>query len=211
MNRAAGSALSRVVPPVPSPADRSTDERLVEAVLSGDREAFSELVGRHQRGVLAFAARVTGDREAAPDIAQETFLKAFCALASFDPNYRFSTWLYRIASNCAVDHLRRRRVRIPSRVGGEREDGSPEARIRAADPSPDQLLRCRELEGRLDEEIRRLPRRYRQLLHLRHREQLRYDEIARATGIPIGTVKNRIFRAREILRNRLADVLDREG
>jgi RNA polymerase sigma-70 factor (ECF subfamily) len=183
----------------------------VEEVLSGEREAFAELVARHQRGVLAFAARMTGDREAAPDIAQETFLKAFCALASFDRKFRFTTWLYRIASNCAVDHLRRRRVRIPSRVGRAAEGESPEVQIRASDPSPDQLLRCRELADRLDDEIRALPPQYRQLLHLRHRGQLRYDEIARATGIPIGTVKNRIFRAREILRNRLADVLDGEG
>lgn len=211
MSQAAEPGPSAVLPTVPRPVERSTDERLVAAVLSGEREAFSELVGRHQRGVLAFAARMTGDREAAPDIAQETFLKAFCALASFDPKFRFSTWLYRIASNCAVDHLRRRRARIPSRVGRDAEGETPEAQIRASDPSPDQLLRCRELAGRLDVEIRALPPQYRQLLHLRHQGQLRYDEIARATGIPIGTVKNRIFRAREILRNRLADILDGEG
>ena len=211
MSQAIEPGPSPVLPVPPDSAGRSTDERLVEAVLSGDRDAFSDLVARHQRGVLAFAARMTGDREAAPDIAQETFLKAFCALASFDPKFRFSTWLYRIASNCAVDHLRRRRVRIPSRAGRGAEPESPETQIRASDPSPDQLLRCRELAGRLDEEIRALPRQYRQLLHLRHQGQMRYDEIARSTGIPIGTVKNRIFRAREILRNRLADVLDGEG
>jgi RNA polymerase sigma-70 factor (ECF subfamily) len=211
MSQAVEPRSSRVLPLAPDSGDRTTDAILVEAVLSGERNAFSELVGRHQRGVLAFAARMTGDREAAPDIAQETFLKAFCSLGSFDPRFRFSTWLYRIASNCAVDHLRRRRARIPSRAGRDAESESPETQIRASDPSPDQLLRCRELAGRLDEEIRALPPRYRQLLHLRHKGQLRYDEIARATGIPIGTVKNRIFRAREILRNRLADVLDGEG
>lgn len=211
MSKAVEPGPSAVPTVLPDPGGRSTDEGLVEAVLSGERDAFSDLVGRHQRGVLAFAARMTGDREAAPDIAQETFLKAFCALASFDPKFRFSTWLYRIASNCAVDHLRRRRVRIPSRVGREGEGEALETQTRASDPSPDQLLRCRELAGRLDEEIRALPPRYRQLLHLRHQGQLRYDEIARVTGIPIGTVKNRIFRAREILRNRLTDVLDGEA
>jgi RNA polymerase sigma-70 factor (ECF subfamily) len=161
--------------------------------------------------VLAFVARTTGDREAASDVAQETFLKAFCALGSFDPTFRFSTWLYRIASNCAVDHLRRRKARIPSHSGRPWGTETDEVQIRATDPSPDQLVRARELERRLDHEIGALPARYRQLLHLRHRGQLRYDEIARVTGMPIGTVKNRIFRAREILRGRLADVLDTEG
>lgn len=187
-----------------------SDEELVEHVLSGDRDAFAALVQRHQRGVLAFVTRTTGDRESAADVVQETFLKAYCALGSFDPSYRFSTWLYRIASNCSVDHLRRRKARIPSLAGRPLEPGDTEIQIRATDPSPDQILRCRELEGRLDQEIGALPPQYRQLLHLRHRGQLRYDEIARVTGMPIGTVKNRIFRAREILRGRLADVLDAE-
>jgi RNA polymerase sigma-70 factor (ECF subfamily) len=185
-----------------------SDEDLVERILSGEHDRFALLVRRHQRGILAFATRVSGDREASPDIAQETFLKAYCALGSFDPKFRFSTWLYRIASNCAVDHLRRRKARIPSQTAGAVDPGGTEAQIRATDPSPDQLLRCRELEGRLDREIANLPAQYRQLLHLRHRGQLRYDEIARVTGTPIGTVKNRIFRAREILRERLADLLD---
>lgn len=191
----------------PEPA---SDEALVERVLAGHREAFAILVERHQRGIVAFVGRMSGDRESAADIAQEAFLKAFCALGSFDSDYRFSTWLYRIASNCAVDHLRRRKARIPSLAGGAPGSDRAEAQIRATDPSPDQLLHCRELERRLDAEIAELPPQYRQLLHLRHRGQLRYDEIARVTGLPIGTVKNRIFRAREILRSRLANVLDSE-
>lgn len=211
MSRAIPDGAMVAIPTRPDVEDPATDEELIEAVLTGDRDAFARLVRRHQRGVLAFAARMSGDRESAPDIAQETFLKAYCALGSFDPTFRFSTWLYRIASNCAVDHLRRRRARIPSDAARNPEAEGGGSQLRATDPSPDQLLRCRELEHRLDREIGALPPRYRQLLHLRHREQMRYDEISRATGIPIGTVKNRIFRAREILRGRLADVLDPEG
>lgn len=188
-----------------------TDDVLVRDVLAGNRDAFAVLVRRHEKGVLGYVSRLTGDRESAADVAQEAFIKAYCALGTFDPAYRFSTWLYRIASNAAVDHLRRRNARPhghPSTSGPT--DAGARRDLVGAEPSPDEVLRCREIEARLEEEIAALPPRYRQLLLLRHRLQMRYDEIARVARLPIGTVKNRIFRAREILRERLSDVLDGE-
>ena len=190
--------------------DQHSDEELVETALNGDREAFQVLVRRHQRPLVNHLYRHTGKRDGAVDLAQEVFLKVYLSLSSFDPRYRFTTWLYRIASNCAIDHLRKKKPQTCS-LYGETPDGQPEDADRTLagnEPTPDDMLRLRELQHRLERAIRRLPREYRQLILLRHRQHCRYDEIARITQLPIGTVKNRIFRAREILRHELADMLD---
>jgi len=169
-------------------------------------------VRRHQRALVNHLYRLTGQREEAFDLAQEAFIKVYQSLGAFDPRYRFTTWLYRIGFNCAIDHLRRRQPRTCS-LSQERGDvdGIAEGPLVAAtEPSPDEVLRLRELEVRVERAIRALPPAYRQLLLLRHRQHCRYDEIARITCLPMGTVKNRIFRAREILKKELADFLDRE-
>jgi len=193
-------------------SDRVSDETSVERAVAGDREAFEELVRRHQRALVNHLYRLTGQREEAFDLAQEAFIKVYQSLGAFDPRYRFTTWLYRIAFNCAVDHLRKKHPRTCS-LSHERSDvdgigeGPP---VSGTEPGPDEVLRLRELEARIERAIRALPPSYRQLILLRHRQHCRYDEIARITCLPMGTVKNRIFRAREILKSELADFLDRE-
>jgi RNA polymerase sigma-70 factor (ECF subfamily) len=140
------------------------------------------------------------------------FLKVYLSLATFDPSYRFTTWLYRIASNCAIDHLRKRRPATLSFHAEPAEDGAagPDATVAGHEPTPHDALRLRELQERLERAIAALPPEFRQLILLRHRLHCRYDEIARITDLPLGTVKNRIFRAREILRRSLADLLPEE-
>ena len=190
-----------------------TDEQLVQASIEGNRESFETLVRRHQRGLVSHIYRQTGQREAALDLAQEVFLKVYLSLASFDPKYRFTTWLYRIASNCAIDHQRKKRpltCPLYADAGSERGAG-PTRTLAGSDPTPHDVLRLHELQDRLEVAIRDLPADYRQLILLRHRQHCRYDEIARIAQLPIGTVKNRIFRAREILRHSLHDVLSREA
>lgn len=186
------------------------DETLVDWATSGDRDAFGALVERHRRGLVNYLVRMTGNRDAATDLAQDVFIKAYQSLASFDPTYRFTTWLYRIASNWAIDNLRRKHPRTLPLTEGPGEDGAPSPVVAGHDPSPHDALRLKELEIRLEQAIAALPSGYRQLILLRHHRHCRYDEIARITRLPIGTVKNRIFRARAILRERLADVLDAE-
>lgn len=206
--------------PVATGAVRSTlsdleslsDERLVDETLAGDRDAFGALVLRHQRGLVNYIFRLVGSRDVASDLSQEVFLKVFVSLASFDPRYRFTTWLYRVASNRAIDHLRRRQPRTLSLSQPVSTDDAPAApTIAGSEPSPDDVLRGRELESRISTAIAALPTGYRQLILLRHRQNCRYDEIARITRLPLGTVKNRIFRAREILRERLGDLLGPES
>lgn len=188
------------------------DEDLVRATIDGDRQAFEVIVRRHQRALVNHLYRQVGQREAALDLAQEVFLKVFVSLGSFDPQYRFTTWLYRIASNRAIDHLRRKRP-VTCSLGPESDDGrgeDVERSLPGTSPSPHDMLRLSELQQRIDAAVRGLSPEFRQLILLRHRQNCRYDEIARITNLPIGTVKNRIFRAREALRHALADVLDRE-
>ena len=186
------------------------DERLVDEALAGDRDAFGALVMRHQRGLVNYIFRLIGSRDLAMDLAQEVFMKVYVSLDSFDPRYRFTTWLYRIASNSAIDHLRRKQPRTLSLSQPAAEEDAAAPALAGNDPTPDDMLRLRELEARLDAAITELPMSYRQLILLRHRQHCRYDEIARITRLPLGTVKNRIFRAREILRSQLSDLLDAE-
>ena len=189
------------------------DETLVQASIEGNRESFEILVRRHRRGLVSHIYRQIGRREVALDLAQEVFLKVYLSLASFDPKYRFTTWLYRIASNCAIDHRRKKRPLTCSLHGepGTEHGEGPTRTLAGSEPTPHDVLRLHELQDRLEIAIRDLPADYRQLILLRHRQHCRYDEIARIAQIPIGTVKNRIFRAREILRHSLHDVLSREA
>jgi RNA polymerase sigma-70 factor (ECF subfamily) len=196
---------------IPAPSGE-TDEALVDAALLGDRLAFESLVRRHQRALVNHIFRHTGQREGAVDLAQEVFLKVYQSLSSFDPKYRFTTWLYRIASNCAIDYLRKKQPQTCS-IDADPRDGSgpgPDRTLAGSEPTPHDMLRLDELKRRLEVAVQDLPPDYRQLILLRHRQMCRYDEIARITRLPIGTVKNRIFRAREMLRRQLKDVLDIE-
>lgn len=188
------------------------DEQLVRDVLEGDRGAFEILVRRHHRALVSHLFRLTGRRDGATDLAQEVFLKVYVALPSFNPKYRFTTWLYRIASNCAIDQLRRKQPRTCSLTPGTGEETrrEPAEVLVGSEPTPDEALRLRELQARVELAIRDLPPEHRQLILLRHRQHCRYDEIARITCLPIGTVKNRIFRARAMLRESLSDVLSNE-
>jgi RNA polymerase sigma-70 factor (ECF subfamily) len=191
--------------------DRTTDEKLVEDALVGNRAAFETLVRRHQRALVNHLYRLSGQREEAFDLAQEVFIKVYQSLASFDPKYRFTTWLYRIASNCAIDHLRKKQPHTCSLSHpSSGADGGELPPLAGTAPNPDDVVQLRELEAGLERAIGVLPAGYRQLILLRHRHHCRYDEIARITGLPMGTVKNRIFRAREILKIHLADFLDHE-
>lgn len=180
------------------------DAELVRRILGGEEDLFALLVERYRNRLYRFVGRFTNDAEDARDVTQEVFLKVYSALDSFDPRFRFSTWLFRIAGNAAIDHLRRRKVRpLPLEVpGGEGEE--PRAtEPREGRPDPYQNLARRRLRAAIDEAIRRLPQDYRELISLRHYGELPYEEIARLKGMPLGTVKNKLFRARRALKDLL--------
>ena len=177
------------------------DEEIVAGILAGAGAEFEVLVRRHQGAVYSFLLRMLHDPDEALDLTQEVFLKVFCSLERFDPQFRFTTWMYRIASNAAIDHLRKRRpgqtLSLDAPIG---DDPGSVREVAGVGPTPHQFLEAREMKTQLEDALRALPADYRQVLLLRHQGERRYDEIAKITGLPIGTVKNRIFRAREMLR-----------
>ena len=184
-----------------------TDERLVELALDGDEEAFGLLVRRYQRRLTAFLSQLVGDLELARELSQEAFVRAWSALSRFDPKYRFSTWLFRIAHNLGIDQLRRRRLKTVSLYRTDAE--GDEVEVVAPDTEKDPLghLENHALASELRQVIDELRPEYRELVLLRHFAGLSYQEIADFKEMPLGTVKNKLFRAHSVLRNALADFL----
>ncbi|HEY0876906.1 MAG TPA: sigma-70 family RNA polymerase sigma factor [Zeimonas sp.] len=173
------------------------DAGLAARARDGDSKAFTELVSRHQDRVFRFVFRMTGSREEAMDITQETFMKAWQAMPRWRPEAQFGTWLLQIARNGALDTLRRRNV-----VGFEPlDDDLP---IADPAPTPEERVHARRRIESLDVALRALPVEHREVLLLREVEDLSYAEIAQALGIAEGTVKSRIARARAALLDRFA-------
>src|SRR5512140_2643023 len=182
------------------------DAEIVRLVLEGETELFAVLVDRYRTRLSRYVERFTYDGEDARDVTQDVFIKVYGALDSFDPKFKFSTWLFRIAGNAAIERLRRRKVRaLPLELPVD-EDGQ-ERRVEPRETRPDPLedLTRSRLARALDEAIERLPDEYRELISLRHYGELPYEEIAELKRMPLGTVKNKLFRARQALRDLLPE------
>ena len=184
-----------------------TDERLVELALDGNEEAFGLLVRRYQRRLTAFLSQLVGDLELARELSQEAFVRAWSALSRFDPKYRFSTWLFRIAHNLGIDQLRRRRLKTVSLYRTDAEGDEVEVVVPDAGKDPLGHLENHALASELRQVIDELRPEYRELVLLRHFAGLSYQEIADFKEMPLGTVKNKLFRAHSVLRKALADFL----
>ncbi len=176
-----------------------TDGELIVTAVSGRVDGFEELVRRYQRPITSYVFRMLGDYESSLDVTQEVFIKVYNSLGKYSPEYKFSTWLYRIAHNAAVDHLRRNSI-TPQSLEAENADGTFQIQIESRGASPEQDRERSEWRTEIDAVVRCLPPAYRDLILLRHSRDLSYDEIAEVTGLPLGTVKNRLFRARELMR-----------
>jgi RNA polymerase sigma-70 factor (ECF subfamily) len=177
----------------------AADCDLVTRAIAGREDGFEELVRRYQRPIAAYVYRMVGDYDAALDLTQEVFIKVYGSLARYRSEYKFSTWIYKIAHNAAVDHLRRHSTREQSLVKqseGEQYDLPIESGRLSPEQESEKAERCAEIEA----VVRQLPAAYRELIVLRHSHDLSYDEIAEVMGLPLGTVKNRLFRAREVMR-----------
>jgi len=188
-------------------ANSLTDERLVELSLDGDEDAFGILVRRYQRRLTAFLSQLVGDLELARELSQEAFVRAWSALERFDPRYRFSTWLFRIAHNLGIDQLRRRRLQTVSLYRTDSQGDEVEVIVPDANKDPLGHLENHALASELREVIDGLRPEYRELILLRHFAGLSYQEIAEFKGMPLGTVKNKLFRAHSVLRKALTAFL----
>jgi RNA polymerase sigma-70 factor (ECF subfamily) len=184
-----------------------TDERLVELSLDGDEDAYGILVRRYQRRLTAFLGQLVGDLELARELSQEAFVRAWSALERFDPKYRFSTWLFRIAHNLGIDQLRRRRLQTVSLYRTDSQGDEVEVVVPDANKDPLGHLENHALASELRQVIDGLRPEYRELILLRHFAGLSYQEIAEFKGMPLGTVKNKLFRAHSVLRKALTAFL----
>lgn len=187
----------------------STDHDLVTFARSGSEQAYRELLGRYQRPVFSLVYRMVRDRELAEDLAQETFVRVFNHIDNYNPKYKFSSWIFKIASNLAIDQLRRKEPDTVSLDGSRyaRTDDEVEASritVASSDENPVELLEAKELGNEIETAIGRLRPEYRTAILLRHIEGRPYEEIAEIMDVPLGTVKTYIHRARAELREILA-------
>jgi RNA polymerase sigma-70 factor (ECF subfamily) len=188
------------------------DQAVVKAVLNGQQHRFAELVDRYQTQIVNYVCRMLGNYEDAVDLSQDVFLKAYSALESYRPQYPFPAWLFRIARNAAIDEIRKRRLSTVSLDAPmEFDDGSTPREVESSGLDPEDSYLGLEFANRISAAIDELPEKYREPIVLRHAGGLSYDEIAEAMELPIGTVKTRIFRARDALRQSLGDLFDDES
>jgi len=174
----------------------SADADLVAQVRAGSDHACRELVRRYERPVFNLIVRMVRDPALAEELAQDTFVRMFRGLGTFDPSQKLSNWLFRIARNLTIDHLRLRRL---DTVPWDSDTGAraPEERVVAGpDDDPGITLERADLGAALDRALARLRPEYRQLITLRYQEDLSYEDIVEVTGLPLGTVKSFLHRAR---------------
>jgi RNA polymerase sigma-70 factor (ECF subfamily) len=187
-----------------------TDQDVVRQAVAGRESAYREIIRRYQRPVYSLIYRMVRNKELAEDLAQDTFIKMLNGIASYRPEYKFSSWIFKIANNAAIDHLRRREIDTLSL------DGSPHAEdaeaieattLQIGSDSESQLdeVASKELGSQIERAIGQLRPEYRNCILLRHVEGRPYEEIAEILDLPLGTVKTYIHRARNELRALLAD------
>ncbi len=190
-------------------SDREVDLQLVERVREGDKQAFGLLVEKYRRKVIRLLSRMVRNADDLEDIAQETFIKAYRALPQFRGDAAFYTWLYRIAVNTAKNHL------VSSGKGmrtvsdhAVNDDDEPDERLMAQDIStPETELLSKQVAIAVNEAVDALPEELRQAITLREMEGMSYEEISEYMACPIGTVRSRIFRAREAIASKLRPIL----
>ena len=186
-----------------------SDQEIVALARAGEEAAYRELIRRYERPLFSLLYRMVRDRELAEDLAQETFVKALNAIESYRPEFKFSSWIFKIANNAAIDHLRRRELDTLSLEGSPHAE-TPEAveatalQIGDRQESPLDTVEARELGGQIEQAIGQLRPEYRSCILLRHVEGRAYEEIAEILNLPLGTVKTYIHRARNELRQALA-------
>ncbi|MEW5756943.1 MAG: RNA polymerase sigma factor RpoE [Pseudomonadota bacterium] len=188
--------------------EQNSDRELVERVQKGDKKAFDLLVVKYQYKIIKLVSRYIHEPSEAQDVAQDAFIKAYRALPSFRGESAFYTWLYRIATNTAKNHLVAQQRRQTDVVIDDEEALQRESKIGLDDiETPDNVLIRDEVERTVFEAIESLPDDLKTAISLRELDGLSYEEIAEAMDCPVGTVRSRIFRARETISNKLRALL----
>ena len=190
--------------------DREIDQQLVERAQKGDKRAFGLLVDKYQRKLARLLSRFVRDSAEVEDVTQEAFIKAYRALPNFRGDSAFYTWLYRIGINTAKNHLMAagRRAPTSTSVDSEEAEGLDEGEQLRDINTPESILLSREIGDTVNAAMLALPEDLRTAIQLREMEGMSYEDIAQIMNCPIGTVRSRIFRAREAIAERLKPLLD---
>ncbi len=183
---------------------RAEDSQIIQDALRGDDLAYKKLMKKYHDAIFNFIFRMVHEREQVEDLTQEAFIKAFSSLKSFNEEYAFSTWLYKIATNNSIDYIRKRKLQMYS-IDKPVESKDSDFSFELPDETyePDREIISDQRAVLLNQAISRLPEKYQQVIRLRHQEERSYEEIAKMLRLPIGTVKAHIFRARELLYKQL--------
>jgi RNA polymerase sigma-70 factor (ECF subfamily) len=180
------------------------EKELIRKTLRGDKRAFEMIVRKYQQPLLNYIGRMVGERELALDFTQEVFVRAYASLRSFEPRFKLSTWLYRIASNLVIDYWRKKKIptfSLSAPLSTERGDLTMD--VPDEEPSVARTFELVELGRRIEGVLDQIPASFRQLFIWRHISGLSYEEMAEITDLPVGTVKNRVFQAKEMIRRLL--------
>ncbi len=176
------------------------DQILIKKILKGDRLSFEKLMKKYNKRIYNFIFRMVRNEESAMELTQDFFIKIYTVLYKFNFEYKFSTWAYRICYNLVIDHIRKNQVFVNSLE----DDSFPKKHlvyhnnIKSLDGL--EILQKEEIKSFIWETVDKIPFKFKELILLRYQQELKYDEIAEITGLPVGTVKNRIFKAKEIIR-----------
>ncbi len=185
------------------------DDKFVTAAIKGDQSAFKQLMDKYQKPLYYHVLKMVKNHEQVEDLVQEAFMKAFNNLDSYNTNYAFSTWLYRITTNHTIDYLRKKKLQTTSiDEPVKTKDGDMEIQISDYTETDRNIIR-KERQAIIHESIKNLPDKYRSVIEMRHLQELSYQEISEQLDLPLGTVKAHIFRARELLYKALVDKRDK--
>lgn len=183
------------------------DQVFVRRTLRGDKKAFEMIVKKYQQPLLNYVGRMVGERELALDFTQDVFIRAYSSLRSFEPRYKFSTWLFKIASNLVIDHWRKKKLptfSLSEPLG--QDDDNLTLEIPDDEPAVGRKFELAELRQRIEQALENLPGPLRELFVWRHVNELSYEEMAEIKDLPLGTVKNRVFQAKEMVRRILEEM-----
>lgn len=181
-----------------------SEESLIKRALGGEQKAYQQLFEAHKQAIFHIVFKIVHNSEEAQDLVQETFIKAFGSLKTYNPNYRFTTWLYKIAANSSIDHIRKKRINAFSLDRPvETDEGQVSMDVADSSYNPERDLSDKQKQVSITGAIDSLPEKYKQVIMMRHQEDQSYEDIAKALKVPVGTVKARIFRARELLKKKL--------
>lgn len=183
---------------------KSANSELIKKAIEGDESAYKNLLENYRGAIYNLIYKMVRNKEETEDLVQEAFMKAFKALPSFNEEYAFSTWLYKIAVNNCIDHMRKKKLQTYSiNKPVQSKDGELDREFPDTSMSPDKSILSEERAGIIETAIDELPENYKTAIILRHSEEKSYEEISQILNIPLGTVKARIFRAREMLKKKL--------